>query len=227
MEKEQFLEYIKDTNKRKNGKIIALYLCKKCNKTTEKLKTLVKNNRTTSCGCNCIEKIKQAKTKHGMVHTKIYKKWKQMKQRCYSKTYQHYDRYGGRGIKVCDEWLNSFEKFYKDMGDLPGENYQLDRINNDDNYYKENCRWVTPSENCYNRKIYSNKTGFTGVSENTSKKGRYSAWFSVNRKHVQVGTFNTPQEAYKARIEAMKKYNKEHNTNLQYKEYEDFIKDIV
>ena len=57
-------------------------------------------------------------------------------------------------------------------------------------------------------------------------KNKYSAWFSVNRKHVQVGTYDSPEEAYKARIKAMKKYNKEYGTKLQYIEYEIFIKDI-
>ena len=167
------------------------------------------------------------KIKHNMCGTRIYKKWKQMKSRCYNKSYQHYDRYGGRGIKVCDEWKDNFLQFYKDMGEPPTTNHQLDRINNDGDYCKENCRWVTPSENCYNRTRYKNKTGFTGVSENSSKKGRYSAWFSVNRKHIQVGTYDSPEEAYKERIKAMKKYNKENNASLQYIEYDEYIKDIV
>lgn len=167
------------------------------------------------------------KTKHGMCGTKVYQAWKGMKQRCYNKNYQHYERYGGRGIKMSSEWFNSFETFYKDMGDPPTPQHQIDRINNDDNYCKDNCRWATPSENCYNRKKYFNKTGFTGVSENTSKKGRYSAYFFYKRKHIQVGTFASPEEAYRERIKAIKKFNKENNENLKYIEYEDYIKDIV
>ena len=63
----------------------------------------------------------------------------------------HYDRYGGRGIKVCDKWKNSFITFYKDMGPRPFPKAQLDRINNDKGYSKDNCRWVTPAENSRNR----------------------------------------------------------------------------
>lgn len=224
---EQYLQLLEELPERKNGKIVGLYLCTKCGNKIKTLKTYVTTNKKTTCGCDYHERLVLSKQKHGMAYTTVYSRWKGMKKRCYSKTYQHYDRYGGRGIKICDEWKESFENFYKDMGDPPTEKHQLDRIDNNKDYCKENCRWVTPSENCYNRKRYNNKTGFTGVQENTSKKGRYSAWFSVNRKHIQVGTFNSPEEAYKQRIIAIKKYNKEHNTNLIYIEYEDFIKDII
>lgn len=166
-----------------------------------------------------------AKIKHGMCGTPVYKVWKAMKVRCYNKSYPHYDRYGGRGIKVCDEWKNNFMQFYEDMGDKPAPNYQLDRIDNNGDYCKENCRWSTPSQNCYNRTRYHNKTGFTGVCIRPS--GKYYSWYSVNRKHIHVGTYDTPEEAYQERIKAMKKYNKTHKNKLEYVEYKDFIKDIV
>jgi len=228
----QYLEFIKYIRKNKWNRKVSLYHCTRCGKDVEIQDTYVRTKRKIDCGCGADERAKLSRQKngqikHGMCNTPEYNAWKAMKDRCYKKTYQHYERYGGRGIKVCDKWKNDFINFYNDMGRKPAPNYQLDRIDNDKDYCKENCRWATPSQNCYNRSRYHNKTGFTGVSENTSKKGRYSAWFSVNRKHIQVGTYDTPENAYKARIEAMKKYNKEHNTNLEYIEYEDFIKDIV
>jgi hypothetical protein len=73
-----------------------------------------------------------------------------MKSRCYNKKESNYKRYGGRGITVCYEWLNSFVAFYKDMGDPP-VGYTLERINNDKDYCKENCKWATPSEQARNR----------------------------------------------------------------------------
>jgi hypothetical protein len=73
-----------------------------------------------------------------------------MKARCYNKKSQSYCRYGARGILVCDRWMESFENFYADMGDQP-KGLQIDRINNDENYSKENCRWVSPKENASNR----------------------------------------------------------------------------
>ena len=72
-----------------------------------------------------------------------------MKARCSNKKSTHYDRYGGRGITVCARWKR-FENFYKDMGERP-EGLTLDRIDNNGNYEKSNCRWVTHKENCNNR----------------------------------------------------------------------------
>lgn len=222
----QYLEFIKETEKNKWGKSKGLFHCNRCGNNIETLITYVRTNKKKDCGCVSKEKRRIRLTKHGLHNTPEYKAWLGMKARCYNKKYGHYDRYGGRGIIVCDEWKNNFLQFYEDMGKKPSSDYQLDRINNDGNYCKENCRWVTPSQNCYNRTRYHNKTGFTGVSVNTSS-GRFSAWYSLNRKHIQVGTYDTPEEAYKARVEAMKKYNRTHSKQLEFVEYNDFIKDIV
>lgn len=150
---------------------------------------------------------------HGMHGTKTYDAWRGMKKRCYQKTYQHYDRYGGRGIAVCDKWKDDFVAFYNDMGEAPGADYQLDRIDNNGNYEPSNCRWVTRQENCRNRNFKVGKSGYRGVYQ---KGDIFQSFFNVDRNHrVYVGTFNTAKEAHKARIEALKKYNKEHNENLR------------
>lgn len=88
---------------------------------------------------------------HNMTHTKEYRIWKNMKRRCNVATTIEYASYGGRGISVCPEWNKSFISFYEDMGPLPSLDYQIDRIDNDGNYCKENCRWVTARDNSRNR----------------------------------------------------------------------------
>lgn len=81
----------------------------------------------------------------------LYKTWETMRARCYREKNPSFKRYGGRGIKVCERW-NSFENFHADMHPRP-EGAQLDRIDSNGDYSKENCRWVTPLENVLNRSV--------------------------------------------------------------------------
>jgi hypothetical protein len=75
-----------------------------------------------------------------------------MKERCYAPSYRGYHNYGGRGIRICDEWRNSFEAFYAHIGPRPSSEHSLDRIDNDGNYEPGNVRWATRNEQRGNRR---------------------------------------------------------------------------
>lgn len=107
---------------------------------------------TVSCGCFRRERAgANPKITHGKTKTKEYTVWANMKGRCYNEKDAAYYNYGGRGITICERWLNSFENFLKDMGECP-DGMSIDRINNDGNYEPSNCKWVTIFEQNANRR---------------------------------------------------------------------------
>lgn len=102
--------------------------------------------KTKSCGCLKLD----LQTVHGQKHHPSYKRWMCMKYRCENPSSSNYNRYGGRGIKICERWHNVLN-FIEDIGSPPSPIHQLDRINNDGDYEPGNVRWVLPVQNMRNR----------------------------------------------------------------------------
>ena len=130
-----------------------MVLCK-CDCGTER-EVVVGNLRsglTTSCGCWKDEKTSKRRKKHGFSKTTMYHRYRSMIRRCYDPLNREFQNYGGRGIKVCNRWLESVENYIEDMGFPPFDTASVDRINNDGGYSKENCRWATKTEQNLNRR---------------------------------------------------------------------------
>ena len=108
--------------------------------------------KSLSCGCYRNENMAKHMGTHGQSSTKLYGVWQALKRRCTVPADKNYGRYGGRGIKVCDEWMKSFEAFAAHVG-VPSPGMTLDRIDNDKGYEPGNVRWSTMREQIYNSTI--------------------------------------------------------------------------
>lgn len=109
--------------------------------------------KTKSCGCHRSAVTTKMKTTHNKSKTTLYKRWKSIRLRCYQVNNLSYSDYGGRGIKMCDEWKNDYMSFHEwAVNSGFDDSLQIDRIDNNGNYEPSNCRWVTSKQNCNNRR---------------------------------------------------------------------------
>ena len=171
-----------------------------CGNTSVVGESQIKGGHILSCGCLRRDRSTQS-AKHGMSNSHIYLRWKSMKQRCNNPSVVNFDIYGGRGITYDPRW-EDFRNFYEDMNDGFREHLELDRIDVNGNYCKENCRWVTHNENNYNKTRQSNNSsGKTGVNFRKDT-GKYRAYIHVEGKCKCLGSFETIEEAIEVRKNA-------------------------
>ena len=162
--------------------------------------------------------------RHGESSTKLYTVWSHIKKRCLNKNNPGYKHYGGRGIKVCDEWRDSYISFrdwsllngYVDTK-TPRNLVTIDRIDNDGNYEPSNCRWVTGGIQARNTRVktVSNKSGFRGVDFHQKN---WRASIMVDRKHIHIGSFKTAKDAGIARDKYVVDNDLEHTLNFSREE---------
>lgn len=116
----------------------------------------LKRGLTKSCGCLNSEEVTKRSYKHGESKTRLYHIWQQMIYRCENSNATGFEHWGGRGIKVCPEWRNSYEKFRKwAVSHGYADRLEIDRIDVNGNYEPSNCQWITKSENI--KKMWADK----------------------------------------------------------------------
>lgn len=169
-----------------SGKVQIFWTCKcSCGAVSQIHSNSLRRGRS-----NCCEKCKNVNLglknlKHGSARkrneTSTYQSWKHMRSRCLVRSNKDFHHYGGRGISICERW-NDYANFLSDMGEKPA-GLTLDRINVDDNYCPENCRWATRKEQTANRRPFK-QAGRRGESSNCAKL----TWNDVNRIRALQGT---------------------------------------
>lgn len=144
----------------------------------------------------CTECRSKKREKHGLTGTRIFNIFFNMKQRCYNQDHPQYKDYGGRGIDICDSWLESLERFYNwSLDNGYNEELTIDRIDNDKGYNPKNCRWTTQEMQNLNQSIrVDNKTGYTGVYYNRVNK-KYIANINYKGERTYLGGFKNIEEA--------------------------------
>jgi len=171
----------------------------------------LRDGTSKSCGCLNIEKVSIRSKKHGLSNHPIYGVYHDMLARCTNPKHKRFDCWGGRGIIVCDEWLDKesgFMSFYEwATNNGWDKKLQLDRRNNNGNYEPSNCRFLTPRMNSMNTRVQSNNTsGYVGVHWYKA----YSNWSSsikIHGKNIRLGYFDTRKQAVEARNNYIKQNN--------------------
>ena len=152
----------------------------------------------------CVEQTKMCKScgqksskTHGLSRSPEYRNWDHVIQRCTNPNANHYDRYGGRGITVCEEWLKSFEKFLSYVGPRPTPKHTIGRIDNEGNYEPGNVKWETRKEQSTNR-CNSVKLTADGV---TLIRSDWARRLNVSARSLESWVSNHPEEPFQSYVD--------------------------
>lgn len=166
-----------------------------CGKITSVRSDHLTSGRTVSCGC--WSTLSPNKGTHRMSSTPIYKIWEAMRRRCNNPQDEQFHRYGGRGIKVCQSWQESFANFYADMGDIPPK-FTIERTNNDGDYEPSNCHWASRKEQARNTR----RNHLVTIGNETLPLSEWAERFGLTHKqyqtiHARIMTGWNPEVALK------------------------------
>lgn len=191
---------------RKDRKKVFLCDCSCGNKGVTVVGTTLTGGKLKSCGCWRTDNPSNLKHGNYTNFKAEFSAYKNMISRCTKKHLKIYPSYGGRGITVCDRWLESFENFLEDMGERPTSKHSLDRIDNDQGYSLENCRWATKVVQNHNKRHIGNKTkSYRGVSY-SKRDNLWCAKIAIDKKIIVLGYFKNEEDATNARKEGEVKY---------------------
>lgn len=161
--------------------------CECGNEVTVSSSDLRKPYKSATKSCGCLRK--EVKKTHGKSNTKLYQVYSNVKGRCNNPNNKDYKYYGGKGVRLSEDWERHFTNFYRDMEESYKSGLELDRIDNDGNYSKENCRWITHKANIHNTPSNLKSTSkYKGVSALRDK------WLA-RIKQTRIGVFASEDEA--------------------------------
>ena len=183
------------TEDSKQKRKFGIYKCGFCGTNFKANTYHINNGHSMSCGCYKKRIISKSNKTHGLGYTRVYRIWGDIKRRTLNPKYNKYKYYGGRGITICDEWLD-VQNFYDwAMENGYSDELSIDRIDNDGNYEPSNCRWATQTIQTRNQRIQKNNTsGYKGVSFYKNYK-MFEVKINVNRKKIHLGYYKTAVEA--------------------------------